>query len=96
MLLSVRYPQENGVPQGSVISVTLFAVTINGMINAVGPSVATSLYVDDISVYNSSRSIVTIELWLATGRYKPSVMVGSREWVFLLSSKKLSVCTSHA
>jgi hypothetical protein len=47
------------VPQGSVLSVTLFAVTISGMINAVGPSV-TSLYVD-VAIYCSSRSMVKIE-----------------------------------
>jgi hypothetical protein len=44
-----------------ILSVTLFAIAINGMVNAVGPSVATSLYVDYISIYYSCRSIVTIE-----------------------------------
>jgi hypothetical protein len=34
-MLSAHYPQENGVPQGSVLSVTLFAVAINRMVNAV-------------------------------------------------------------
>jgi hypothetical protein len=34
------------VPQGLVLSVTLFPVAINGIVNGVGPS----LYVDDVAV----------------------------------------------
>jgi hypothetical protein len=47
--------------KGSILSVTLFAITINLMVNTVVPSVATSLYVDDIAIYYSSQSTVTIE-----------------------------------
>jgi potassium voltage-gated channel Eag-related subfamily H protein 8 len=47
--ISTLYPQENGVPQGSVLSVTLFAVAINGMVNTFGPSVTASLYVDVVT-----------------------------------------------
>jgi hypothetical protein len=36
-VLSVCYPEENMVPQGSILSATLFAVAINGTVNAVGP-----------------------------------------------------------
>jgi hypothetical protein len=60
-MLSARYSQDNGEPQRSVLSVTLFTIAINGMVNTIGPSVATSLYVDDVTIYYSSRSIVTIE-----------------------------------
>jgi hypothetical protein len=45
-----RYPQENGVLQGSVLSVTLFAIFINGLADAVGPSVTTWLYVDNFTI----------------------------------------------
>jgi hypothetical protein len=34
----VIYPQENWVPQGSVLNVILFAVAFNGMVNMVGLS----------------------------------------------------------
>jgi hypothetical protein len=49
--------QANGVPQESVLSVTLFAFAINNnTADAVGPSAPTSLYVDDITVfYGSSK-----------------------------------------
>ena len=44
--------QENGVPQGSVLSVTLFALKINGITSAipVNPRFTASLYVDDLQV----------------------------------------------
>jgi hypothetical protein len=42
----------------------MFAIAINGMVNAVGPLVATLLYVDDVAIFYSSRSTVTIELRL--------------------------------
>jgi hypothetical protein len=48
-VLSASYAQENGVPQVSVLNVTLFAVAINGMVNAIEPSVVTSC-VDDIAI----------------------------------------------
>jgi hypothetical protein len=70
-VLSARYPQENGVPQASVLSVTLFAISINGLVHSVGPSV-TSLYVDYVAIYYSSRSTATIER-----RLQPFVSVGS-------------------
>jgi hypothetical protein len=35
-VLSPLHPQESGVPQGSVLSVILFTVAINGIVNAVG------------------------------------------------------------
>lgn len=46
--------QENGVPQESVLSVTLFAIN-NNTADAVRPSVSTSLNVDDITVFYGSR-----------------------------------------
>jgi hypothetical protein len=58
-VLYARYSQENGVPQRSMLSVTLFAIAISGMVNAVGPSVATSLY--DAAIFYSSRNTVPIE-----------------------------------
>jgi potassium voltage-gated channel Eag-related subfamily H protein 8 len=63
-VLSASYSQENGVPQGLVLSFTLFSISINGLVNAVGPFVNTSLYVDDVATYCSSRSMGTIECGL--------------------------------
>jgi hypothetical protein len=41
-VLSMSNVQENGVPQGSVLSVTLFAMAINSVVSAIGPHVSTS------------------------------------------------------
>ena len=43
--------QEEGVPQGSVLSVTLFSVAINNILKEVAPLVKCSLFVDDLAVY---------------------------------------------
>jgi hypothetical protein len=53
--------QENGVPQGSVLSVTLFAIATNSVVRAIGPHVSTSLHVDDVVISYASKSMDTIE-----------------------------------
>ena len=46
--LSDLQGQEEGVPQGSILSVTLFSIKINNIVNALNPGVDCSLYVDDL------------------------------------------------
>ena len=41
--LSTLYDQEMGVPQGSILSVTLFALKINSIVKAICPNVECSL-----------------------------------------------------
>jgi ribonuclease HI len=50
-VLSNDFTQENGVPQGSVLSVTLFAIAINGITRCVQSPVSSSLYVDDLAIF---------------------------------------------
>lgn len=52
--LSREFLQENGVPQGGVLSLTLFIVKINSLACVIPKSVQYSLYVDDIQIYVSS------------------------------------------
>jgi len=49
------------VPQGSVLSVTLFALKINTIIRAISPGVECSLYVDDFLIVNRSKYTHIIE-----------------------------------
>ena len=44
---SQLYDPEMGVPQGSILSVTLFDLKINSIIKSIAPGVECSLYVDD-------------------------------------------------
>jgi len=50
--LSDIYTQHNGVAQGSILSVTLFALKINSVIQHIDPSpnIMTSLFVDDLQL----------------------------------------------
>ena len=50
-----------GVPQGSVLSCTLFAVAINDALDGLPSGVRASLYVDDLTIYMSGRSNNLIE-----------------------------------
>ena len=59
--LSELHEQEQGVPQGSIMSVTLFALAINDIVSEVSEDVCKSLYVDDLAIYYSSANINTIQ-----------------------------------
>ena len=55
------YSQEAGVPQGSILSVTLFSLKINSIVSCILPDIKCSLYVDDLAIYYSSSHIPSIE-----------------------------------
>ena len=53
--------QEEGVPQGSVLSCTLFSVAINGILSVLPADVHGSLYVDDFMIYCSGHRFPGLE-----------------------------------
>ena len=59
--LSDLQGQEEGVPQGSILSVTLFSIKINNIVEALNPGVDCSLYVDDFLICYRSKHMHTIE-----------------------------------
>lgn len=59
--MSSPYSQENGVPQGSILSPTLFNVKINSIVNSISENLMSSLYVDDFLIAYRSRYMPTIE-----------------------------------
>jgi len=48
--LSSPFDQQTGVPQGSTLSVTLFAIKINSLSKVIPHEVFSSLYVDDVQI----------------------------------------------
>ena len=60
-ILSNIQNQEEGVPQGSILSVTLYDVKINSVTNCLNPGVDKYLFVDDFCITSTSRYICTAE-----------------------------------
>ena len=52
------YNQEEGVPQGSILSVTLFSLKINSIVGCLIQDIECSLYVDDFSNMLSGKTHV--------------------------------------
>nr|CAI5850572.1 unnamed protein product [Callosobruchus analis] len=59
--LSEQYILENGIPQGSTLSVTLFAIAINPILDSVESNVGRSLFVDDLVIFCSSKELQNIQ-----------------------------------
>ena len=64
-LISTKYSsahiQEQGVPQGSVISCTLFSLAINGILASIPQNVNSLLYVDDLILYTTGNYLSGLE-----------------------------------
>ena len=52
---------QEGVPQGNILSTTLFNIKINNIIKELSPDIYGSLYVDDCSISYKSKYIPTLE-----------------------------------
>ncbi|XP_073976449.1 uncharacterized protein [Rhodnius prolixus] len=59
-VLSDPHVLENGIPQGSVLSVTLFTMAINSLADVVADPLQISLYVDDLAIYLSGRDLCEV------------------------------------
>ena len=59
--LSDQYSQEMGVPQGSILSPTLFNIKINSIVKNVKLGMECSIYADDFLIYYRSKNMSTIE-----------------------------------
>ena len=59
--LSDNFEQEMGVPQGSILSVTLFSIKINSLAEVLKNEFHGSLYVDDFTLCYKSKNMNSIE-----------------------------------
>lgn len=66
-VLSDNFTQDEGVPQGSVLSVILFIIKINGIIKQLPPYVHGSLFVDDFQIHcaGEDMNFITRQMQLA-------------------------------
>ena len=55
------YSQEAGVPQGIILSITLFSLKINSIVSCLLHDIKGSRYVDDLAIYYSSSPMPSIE-----------------------------------
>ncbi|XP_031328514.1 uncharacterized protein LOC116159626 [Photinus pyralis] len=66
--LSTSKVLENGIPQGSPLSVTLFAIAINDIASGIDPAVHKCLYVDDLAIFCADKTVGRI-----TRRLQPAL-----------------------
>ena len=52
---------DNGVPQGSVISVTLFLLAINDIVNYISLPVKCTIFADDVTLFIKGKNLKTSE-----------------------------------
>ena len=87
--LSDTYKQEMGVPQGSILSVTLFVLKINNIVKCLPAGVRGSLFVDDFLICYRSKSMHSIERVLQGCLKKIESWADSNGFQF---SKSKTVC----
>ena len=81
---SNSYLQENGVPQGSILSPMLFNLKINNIMKSLSNNANTSMFVDDFAVYIEGKHLKHLECtmqlcinkiqkWVAENGFKFSI-----------------------
>lgn len=88
-VLSNVYNQEMGVPQGSILSVTLFSIKINGIVKCLTSNTNCSLYVDDFLICYRSTYMPIIERQLQSCLNKLQVWCDTNGFKF---SPSKTVC----
>ena len=61
---------ENGVPQGSVISVTLFLIALNDIFSCLSPPVCSTTFADDVNLFIKGKNLKTSQTILQSSLNK--------------------------
>ncbi|KAK4327312.1 hypothetical protein Pmani_002253 [Petrolisthes manimaculis] len=80
--LSISVAQEEGVPQGSVLSVTLFAVAINAIASSLPDGISNSMYVNDLAVWFAASRMSVAERRMQLALDRVSCWTGSQGFRF--------------
>src|SRR5678816_4553773 len=83
--LSRCFVLDEGVPQGSLLSVLLFAIGFNGVIDSIPTSVRCSIYVDDLALYISGAKLPCMERQLQVAIDRVSSWCSARGFTFSTS-----------
>ncbi|KAL4123028.1 hypothetical protein QTP88_015260 [Uroleucon formosanum] len=59
--LSKTFCQENGIPQGSSLAVTLFLLAINDIVETIKVPVKANLFADDFNIFCRSNNLKTVQ-----------------------------------
>lgn len=88
--ISSSFTQFEGVPQGSVLSTTLFLIAVNNIVSTLPPGVRSSLYVDDLAIYSSGSSLSVLRALLQSAVTAASTWATSHGFRFS-STKSFSI-----
>ena len=84
-------PQEQGLPQGSVLSPTLFLIMINDICTTAKLQVKYSLFADDVAIWATHKDLYRAESRVQYGLHE--IALWCREWGFTLSAEKSASVT---
>ena len=84
--LSDLQGQEEGIPHGSILSVTLLSIKINNIVKALNPGIDCFLYVDDFLICYRSKHMRTIE------RQLQQCLNKIQKWALNFPRPKRNVC----
>ena len=85
------YLQEEGVPQGNVLSVTLFSLKITDILNQLPPTVHSNPYVEGLSIFSQGKDMRYIERQLQLDM--EHIIAWTNEMALFFQLTKYIVCT---
>ena len=86
--LSNSQHQEEGVQQGSILSVTLFSIKINNIVKCLTPSIDCALYVDDFVICYGATHMNIVERQLQLNLNKVNKWARENGFKFFKSKTK--------